>query len=39
MAKKKAKKPAKKPSKKKPAPKRDVNQLAAQIVKQATSRG
>jgi len=37
MAKKKAKKPAKKPSKKKTAPKRDVNQLAAQIVKQATT--
>jgi len=37
MAKKKARKPAKrKPSKKKSAPKRDVNQLAAQIVKQAT---
>jgi len=37
MAKKKAKKSAKKPSKKKAAPKRDVNQLAAQIVKKATS--
>jgi hypothetical protein len=36
MAKKKAKK---KPSKKKPAAKRDVNQLAAQIVKQATNQG
>jgi len=34
MAKKKAKK---KPSKKKPASKRDVNQLAAQIVKRATA--
>jgi hypothetical protein len=36
MAKKKVKKPAKKSSKKKAAPKRDVNQLAAQIVKNAT---
>jgi hypothetical protein len=36
MAKKKVKKAAKKPTKKKTAPKHDVNQLAAQIVKQAT---
>jgi hypothetical protein len=36
MAKKKAKKPAKKHTKKKSAPKRDVNQPAAQIVKVAT---
>jgi hypothetical protein len=36
MAKKKAKKADKKPSKKKNAPKRDMNQLAAQIVRQAT---
>jgi hypothetical protein len=35
MAEKKAKKPARKPSEKKAAPKRDVNQLAAQIVRQA----
>jgi hypothetical protein len=34
--KKKAKKPARKPTKKKTAPKRDVNQLAAQIVSDAT---
>jgi len=37
MAKKKAKKPSRKQAKKKTAPKRDVNQLAAQIVKQATT--
>jgi hypothetical protein len=37
MPKKKAKKPARKPTKKKAAPKRDVNQLAAQIVKKATA--
>jgi hypothetical protein len=35
MAEKKTKIPARKPSKKKAAPKRDVNQLAAQIVRQA----
>jgi len=40
MAKKKpAKKSKKRTSKKKPAPKRDVNQIAAHIVNEATTKG